>query len=84
MTVIRVKGDKHKYDVLNADCIGCSCLQLGLFQHRGATGASGSRNTGKMSPCCMWRAYRGCPNDREARVSAELAAQRKREGHKVA
>ena len=28
MTVIRIKGDKAKYDVRNKDCIGLPCLKL--------------------------------------------------------
>jgi hypothetical protein len=56
------KGDKHKYAFADAKCIGRKCWAPGLYQHRGAT-LSGSRNTGSPdSPCCMSRAYHGCPD----------------------
>src|ERR1700719_2996204 len=54
------KGDKLRYEFVDAGCIGRECFQPGLYQHRGAT-LSGSRNTGAESPCCMRRAYHGCP-----------------------
>ena len=34
------------------------CLALGLFQHRGAIGASGSRNTGAVSPRTVFERVR--------------------------
>jgi hypothetical protein len=49
---------KHK-------CIGRKCLALGLYQHRGALGASGSRNTGAISACCLRNAYQGCPDSKD-------------------
>lgn len=59
---IRKRGEKTKYDFVDAGCLGRSCFAPGMFQHRGAT-ASGSRNTGSPdTPCCLNRAYRGCPN----------------------
>ncbi len=80
MSHIRLKSDKKKtrYSVKDDQCIGKDCLTLGLYQVRGASG-SGSRNTGEMSPCCMTRAYHGCPDGHE--YSLELAAKRKAEGH---
>lgn len=79
MTTIRVKGDKNKYSVLNTQCIGCECLALGQYQHRGAT-LSGSRNTGAYSACCMTRAYHGCPGEDKRKYSDELKAKRKEQG----
>jgi hypothetical protein len=78
---IKIKGEKGSYSVLDRQCIGCKCLQLGSYQHRGAT-LSGSRNTGAYTKCCMMRAYHGCPDDRG--YSKELEAQRKKEGMKNA
>lgn len=61
VTILRRKSDKGKYDVLDADCIGRECLQLGAYHHRAAT-SSGSRATGSVSMCCLRRAYHGCPS----------------------
>ena len=77
MAYIKKKGDKRRYWVRDAQCIGAGCLALGLFQHRGAT-MSGSRNTGAVSACCMTNAYRGCPSC--PTYSKELAAERRKEG----
>lgn len=84
-TVIRQKGDRNKYSVRSPECIGCACLQLGLFQTRGAS-ASGSHVTGQSSACCMWRAYRGCPNKGSDLLvfDKDLAAKRRAEGIRVA
>ena len=82
MSVIKQKGDKARYSVLDKDCIGCECLQLGTYQHRGAT-LSGSRNTGATSPCCMRRAYHGCPDNGKRGFSELLASQRRKEGMKI-
>lgn len=57
---LKKKGDKSQYSVLDRDCLGRECLQLGHYQVRGGT-SSGSRNTGDSRPCCMRRAYHGCP-----------------------
>ena len=59
--ILRRKGDKNRYEFIDAGCLGRSCFQPGLYQHRGAV-LSGSRNTGSYSPCCMCRAYHGCPS----------------------
>lgn len=56
----RRTGDKRKFEFMDAHCIGRECWAPGEFQHRGAT-MSGSRNTGRVSHCCLTRAYRGCP-----------------------
>ena len=59
--IFRRKGDKARYSFVDRFCIGRTCWNPGMFQHRGAT-MSGSRNTGSpASPCCMNRAYFGCP-----------------------
>jgi hypothetical protein len=58
---LKRKGDKLRYEFVDAGCLGRECFQPGVYQHRGAT-LSGSRNTGEMTPCCMRRAYHGCPS----------------------
>ena len=81
MTKLRYKGTKTKYNVLDAQCIGRTCLVLGMYQHRSMCAGGGSRNTGSAdTPCCMTRAYRGCPDTAVNEYSGELAAERKREG----
>jgi hypothetical protein len=79
---IKQKADARRYWVRNAQCLGAECLALGLFQHRGAIGAAGTRNTGAVSPTCMTNAYRGCPSC--VKYSKELATKRRKEGLKVA
>jgi hypothetical protein len=80
--IIRQKGDKLLYAVSNTKCLGCQCLVLGSYQHRGATN-SGSRNTGDYSPCCMTRAYHGCPDELNRGYSDKLKSERKKEGMRV-
>ena len=58
---IKRKGDKLRYEFVDSGCLGRECFQPGVFQSRGAT-LSGSRNTGRVTPCCMRRAYHGCPS----------------------
>lgn len=79
MAILRIKGDKARFNVLNNECLGKPCLVPGHFQVRGGT-PSGSRNTGETSPCCMTRAYHGCPGDA---FDFELAKKRKSEGFKI-
>jgi len=56
------KGEKTRYSFSDALCIGRKCWAPGMYQHRGAT-LSGSRNTGSPdTPCCLNRAYCGCPS----------------------
>jgi hypothetical protein len=81
VTHIKIKGDKNRYSVAGDHCIGCVCLQLGLYQHRGGT-MSGSRNTGQYSACCMRRAYHGCPDESDRNYTKERAAGRRKEGMK--
>lgn len=76
MATLRIKGDKSKFNVLNGECLGKPCLVPGHFQVRGGT-LSGSRNTGRTDPCCLTRAYRGCPGDA---FDPELAKKRKSDG----
>ncbi len=57
------KGDKHKYSFADAGCLGRSCFAAGMYQHRSPLSCGGSRNTGSPdTPCCLNRAYRGCPD----------------------
>ncbi len=58
----RKTGDKRRYAFVDRGCLGRTCFQPGMYQHRGAT-LSGSRNTGSEdSATCMHRAYHGCPD----------------------
>lgn len=82
MSTIRIKGNKHKYSVSNRDCIGRSCLHLSLYYHRAPMAGGGSMNTSSPpTPCCMNRAYRGCPNP-QPEPTKELRAERKKAGYK--
>lgn len=82
MSLIRVKGEKGRYWVSNKNCIGCTCLSLGAYQHRGAT-MSGSRNTGAVDLCCLTNAYHGCPREDQRGYSEELKRERRQQGMKV-
>jgi len=63
MSFFRRKGEKTKYAFLDADCIGRKCWAAGMYQHRSPMSCGGSRNTGSPdSPCCLNRAYHGCPD----------------------
>lgn len=80
MADFRRKGEKPRrlYDFSSVECIGAQCWAPGMYQHRGAT-MSGSRNTGSPdTPCCLNRAYHGCP--RNIVRSDDLARARKQEG----
>jgi hypothetical protein len=81
MSYIKQKGDRCRYWVKDRHCIEAQCLALGLFQHRGAIGAAGSRNTGQVSATCMTNAYHGCPSC--PKYSKELATQRRKEGFRI-
>lgn len=60
---IRRKGEKTRYSFVDSGCLGRTCFAPGHFQHRSPLSCGGSRNTGSPdSPCCMNRAYRGCPS----------------------
>ena len=72
--------NRIRYWVVSTYCIGCACLELGSYQHRGATN-SGSRNTGQDSQMCLRNAYRGCPTD--TGYSREIAVERRKNGLKV-
>jgi len=54
---VKIKG----YDALDKFCPQRWCWSPGNYEHRGATGSSGSRNTGSSTKCCLENAYRGCP-----------------------
>src|SRR5208282_1654263 len=61
--VFRRKGDKAHYNFLDKTCLGRSCWAPGMYQHRSPMSCGGSRNTGSPdSPCCLNRAYHGCPD----------------------
>ena len=79
MAALRQRGDRHRYDVMDGDCIGRECLVLGPFTVMGAVGNGGYRNTGDVRFCCLTRAYHGCPQPLPAH-EPELAAERRREG----
>jgi hypothetical protein len=58
----KCKGDKALYSFIDAKCIGRTCWAAGMYQHRSPLSGGGSRNTGSPDwPCCLTRAYRGCP-----------------------
>src|ERR1700761_6539948 len=60
--LFKKKGESPKYSFLDKDCIGRTCWAPGLFQHRAPLAGGGSMNTSSLpTPCCMNRAYRGCP-----------------------
>lgn len=80
MAYLQKKGDRTRFHVIDANCLGRDCFRPGHYQTRGGT-PSGSRNTGQSSPCCMRNAYHGCPTERDP--NPELAAQRKRDGWKA-
>lgn len=81
MTYLRMVRTKTKYNVRDAQCIGRECLVLGIYQHRSMLAGGGSRNTGDVTPCCMTRAYRGCPPTEAAtQWDPAMAAKRNAEG----
>jgi len=62
MAYFKRKGEKAKYGFADRHCIGRECWSPGMYQHRSMMAGGGSRNTGSPdTPCCMNRAYRGCP-----------------------
>ena len=62
MATFKRKGEKVIFSFSDTDCIGRKCWAPGMFQHRSPLSCGGSRNTGSPdSPCCLNRAYRGCP-----------------------
>ena len=78
MSEVRFKGERGKrYWVRNRDCIGCRCFTPSVYQHRGAIGLSGSKNSGT-SLRCMTNAYHGCPEN--VQFDKKLAAERRQEG----
>lgn len=81
MSCLKQKSDARLYWVKDAQCLGAQCLALGLFQHRGAIGAAGSRSTGAYTPTCMTNAYHGCPA--APKYSSQLAAGRRKEGMRI-
>lgn len=61
------------YSVLDSLCKLRPCLHLGTWQHRGATGCGGSRNTGAETKCCMTRQAHGCPDPLPPPATAQWA-----------
>jgi len=91
-------GSKTLYYFIDQRCIGRKCWHADLFQHRAPLAGGGSMNTSSPpTPCCMNRAYRGCPEGPEGEVEnedgsitvglpifdVELAKRRKLEGWKA-
>lgn len=81
------KGDKARYEFLESDCLGRECFAAGMYQHRSQMAGGGSRNTGSPdTPCCLNRAYRGCPSGPMhglPMVNSDLKKQRRAEGWSV-
>lgn len=75
-------GRKQRYRFLMPSCIGYLCFAPGMYQHRGATGSSGSRNTGQETGMCMTQAYHGCPGGHK--YSKDRAALRREDGWRIA
>lgn len=59
--MILVRVGKRNYFARDESCKQRRCWAPGEYQHRGATGASGSRNTGAVSRVCLTHIYQGCP-----------------------
>lgn len=77
MAIKRVR-EKALYSFLDRRCLGRQCFAPGFFQHRAPLPGGGSMNTSSPStPCCMNRAYHGCP------AGPEGQKQEMREGHLV-
>lgn len=84
MIELRRKGERIRYSFLDRDCLGRRCFAPGMYQHRSPLSCGGSRNTGSPdSPCCLNRAYRGCPQPLPT-PNVETTRKHKREGWKVA
>jgi len=82
MSDFKKKGEKTKFNFFSPECIAAKCWAPGFFQHRAPMMGGGSRNTGSPdTPCCMNRAYHGCP--REIVIDRLLAQQRKLEGWRL-
>ena len=50
------------YYCRDKDCPHRWCWAPGRYEHRGATGHSGSHNTGNYTRTCMYNAYHACPS----------------------
>jgi hypothetical protein len=65
VTLFKRKGEKTKYSFVDSRCIGRYCWAPGMYRHMSIQ-SMGLRNTGSPdSPCCMNRAYHGCPEGPE-------------------
>jgi len=78
--ILRKTHDKNRYDFRDAECLSAACFAPGIYQIRGAT-LSGSRSTGATRPCCMRRAYHGCPT--EVVHLDRLRRERREEGWRI-
>lgn len=76
--MFRKTGEKVRFWFRDSECIGMSCWSPGLFAHRGVT-LSGTRNTGRSTPCCLRNASRGCPSG-DIVYQIDLARGRKADG----
>lgn len=79
--VIRKKGDKRRYDVYDADCIGRSCLRIHEVVIRGSYMDGSSREIDRRA-CCARREGFGCPMP-TPEFDKELAAERRAAGMSV-
>jgi hypothetical protein len=78
----RKTGEHARYNFSGPRCIEAKCWSPGKYQHRGAA-VGGSRNTGSPdTPCCLERAYRGCPAPGSRGYDVATANLRKKEGWK--
>jgi len=73
------KGDKKRYHVVSRLCLGHTCFQPGMYQHRGLSGG-GSKTSGR-SAVCLHNANHGCPIT--PRYSKSLEQERKAKGWKI-
>lgn len=70
----KCKGERTRYSFVDKRCIGRPCWAPGMFQHRSPLAGGGSMNTSSPdSPCCMNRAYRGCPKGPEGACELECS-----------
>lgn len=81
--IFRKVREKTRYEFRDRDCLWRPCFVPGMYQHRSPSAGGGSRNTGSPdSPCCLTRAYHGCPASAKdgVTVNLDLLRSRKREG----
>lgn len=60
--MVKRSREKTKYSFRDKRCLGRKCFAPGNFQHRAPLAGGGSMNTSSPpTPCCLNRAYQGCP-----------------------